>query len=110
MHASDKSGKNCKGCKAAAVESFMEQNQRLSCNTRKQFCIGFVHKLGARDVAVGEEQAVKSCCRGDLRIRRAAKLWTLRWLTHRVRSAPCVDSTQEVTSCLLRVGCKNTTK
>ena len=60
MHASDKSGKNGKGCKGAVVESFMRQNQRLSCNTRKQFCIGFVHKRGARDVAVGEERGARS--------------------------------------------------
>ena len=49
---SGESGKDCKG--VAAQKDKRERNLWLRCNTRKQFCILSIQKLGASGVAVGE--------------------------------------------------------
>ena len=49
---SGESGKDCKG--VIAQKDKRKQNQRLRCNTCKQFCILFVQKLGVSGLAVGE--------------------------------------------------------
>ena len=46
---SEESGKDCKG-----VAAQKDKRERNLCNTRKQFCILSVQKLGASGVAVGE--------------------------------------------------------
>ena len=49
---SGESGKDCKG--VVDQKDKRERNLWLRCITCKQFCILFVHKLGASRVAVGE--------------------------------------------------------
>ena len=49
---SRESEKDCKG--VVSQKDKRERNLRLRCNTCKQFCILFVQKLGANEVAVGE--------------------------------------------------------
>ena len=47
-----KSGESGKDCKGVAAQK--DKRERDLCNTRKQFCILSVQKLGASGVAVGE--------------------------------------------------------
>ena len=47
-----KSEADCKG--VVSQKDKRERNLGLRCNTRKQFCILFVQRWGAKGVAVGE--------------------------------------------------------